>query len=558
MGRDPGADEGFTIIETVTALTLVMITMAAAVPFFISSFQAVARQRNQQNAVQLANMAIEQVRGLKGSSLLTGRSAIKVKQQFSAAPAIVQPYLAKTFASSDPLLGATATSGDDAAVPTETRTLLWDGVNFDRTIYVGSCDVRVSGDCVGYDPDKNPPSWLNTPDDLQFFRVVVLLEWNNRACGSGRCQYVTSTLVARAAEPTFDIYRPSPTGPKPQQTAVFYKGFDRSVELKVEGGQLPNTWSVVDPLPAGLTLAGNGFVTGATTAGPLIQDYRVKVTEAPPQERNVTFPVTFQIVLMPTVTVATTSSRAGDPVSVQATAANGWGTKTFTADGLPPGLDISDTGLITGTATADGTYPVTVTVTDENQVTGTTKFNYVVYPGLALAAVPDQTVALGSAVSISPVASGGYGTYTYAVTNLPVGVTPNTSTGVISGVATVPGRYLPAITVTDALGNKATQSFVLTITTTTLLSFTSPDPLAPDQTSPAGKQVNLKATDNGSVLGLSPRITATGLPPGLELNPSSGNISGKPDTPGTYVVTLTSANLLPPQTSVLTFVWTIT
>ncbi|SNY66515.1 putative Ig domain-containing protein [Paractinoplanes atraurantiacus] len=558
MGRDRGSDEGFTIIETVTALTLVVITLAAAGPFFIQSFQAVARQRNQQNAVQLANMAIEQVRALKGSSLLTDRSSAKVKAQFSAAPAIVQPYLAKTFPSSDPLLSATSTSGDDAAVPTETRTLLWDGVNFDRTIYVGSCDVRVSGDCVGYDPDKNPPSWLNTPDDLQFFRVVVLLAWNNKGCNAGRCQYVTSTLVARASEPTFDIYRPSPTGPDPKQTAVFYKGFDRSVQLKVEGGQLPNTWSVVDTLPAGLTLASNGVVTGATTAGLLNQDFRFKVTEAPPLQRNVTFAVNFQIVLLPTVTVGTTSSRVGDPVSVQAVGANGWGTKTFTAAGLPAGLSISDTGLITGTAATAGSYPVTVTVTDENQVTGTANFTYVVYPGLALAAVPDQTVAFGSAVNVTAVASGGYGTYTYAATGLPLGVTLNSSTGVISGVATVPGRYLPAITVTDTLGNKATQSFALTITTTTLLSFTSPNPLAPDQTSASGKQVNLKATDNGSALGLSPVITATGLPPGLTLNGASGNISGKPDTPGTYVVTLTSTNLLPPQTSVLTFVWTIT
>jgi subtilase family serine protease len=69
----------------------------------------------------------------------------------------------------------------------------------------------------------------------------------------------------------------------------------------------------------------------------------------------------------------------GASASLQITAADsGGGALTFSASGLPPGLSISSTGLISGTPTAAGTYPVTVTATDPAQVSGSAAFTITV------------------------------------------------------------------------------------------------------------------------------------------------------------------------------------
>jgi Ricin-type beta-trefoil lectin domain/Putative Ig domain len=50
----------------------------------------------------------------------------------------------------------------------------------------------------------------------------------------------------------------------------------------------------------------------------------------------------------------------------------------FTAAGLPPGLSISPSGVITGTPTARGYYPVTVRATDARGITGSAAFKWTV------------------------------------------------------------------------------------------------------------------------------------------------------------------------------------
>ncbi len=53
-------------------------------------------------------------------------------------------------------------------------------------------------------------------------------------------------------------------------------------------------------------------------------------------------------------------------------------TLTYTAAGLPPGLSISSSGLITGTPTAAGTSTVTVTATDSTGASGSATFTWTV------------------------------------------------------------------------------------------------------------------------------------------------------------------------------------
>ncbi len=71
----------------------------------------------------------------------------------------------------------------------------------------------------------------------------------------------------------------------------------------------------------------------------------------------------------------------GATVSLQVTAADSGGAAlTFAATGLPPGLSISTSGLLSGSPTAAGSYPVTVTATDATGASGSTTFTISVSP----------------------------------------------------------------------------------------------------------------------------------------------------------------------------------
>ncbi len=58
-------------------------------------------------------------------------------------------------------------------------------------------------------------------------------------------------------------------------------------------------------------------------------------------------------------------------------------TLTYSATGLPAGLSISSTGLITGTPTASGTSTVTVTATDTTGASGSASFSWTIGGGTA-------------------------------------------------------------------------------------------------------------------------------------------------------------------------------
>jgi cellulase/cellobiase CelA1 len=65
-------------------------------------------------------------------------------------------------------------------------------------------------------------------------------------------------------------------------------------------------------------------------------------------------------------------------VTVHATDSASGQTLTYTATGLPTGLSISSSGVISGTPTAAGTFGVTVTATDGTGATGTATFTWTI------------------------------------------------------------------------------------------------------------------------------------------------------------------------------------
>ncbi len=76
---------------------------------------------------------------------------------------------------------------------------------------------------------------------------------------------------------------------------------------------------------------------------------------------------TLTLTIIAPLTITTTALpevAQGQAYSFQMTASGGSGSYTWSATGLPAGLSISAGGLITGTPTVSGTFPVAFSVTD--------------------------------------------------------------------------------------------------------------------------------------------------------------------------------------------------
>jgi len=132
-------------------------------------------------------------------------------------------------------------------------------------------------------------------------------------------------------------------------------------------------------LPPGVSISSDGLITGAaTTPG----SYTVTVT---PSASSAVLPATVSFTwAVPGVVTPTSpgnlSTAAGTPVDTDMTAtdsASGYAL-TFSATGLPAGLSMSSSGVITGLPYTTGSYDVTVTATDSLGATGTTSFTWTV------------------------------------------------------------------------------------------------------------------------------------------------------------------------------------
>ena len=190
---------------------------------------------------------------------------------------------------------------------------------------------------------------------------------------------MTATLVSAASiEPVFTsvpgAQPPRPKTPGPQESI---QGDALTLQLASSGGVAPVTWSVVG-LPTGLTMTSGGRITGTPSAAGTYS-VTVTVTDAVGAKGSVTFPWTVKKKLTVTAPAAMTSTRGKAITPERLTATGGPPPYAWSATGLPPGLALgSASGIITGTPTTAGSYPVTVTVTDASDGAGTATFTWTV------------------------------------------------------------------------------------------------------------------------------------------------------------------------------------
>ena len=139
-----------------------------------------------------------------------------------------------------------------------------------------------------------------------------------------------------------------------------------STNLAATGGVTAYTWSLLTgSLPAGLSLSGAGVISG-TPAAAGTADFTVQVSdsESTPQTATAELSITVN-----QVTITTSSPPAGTTnVAYTATLAAAGGVTPYTwtllSGGLPVGLNLSATGVISGTPTVTGPSTFTVQVAD--------------------------------------------------------------------------------------------------------------------------------------------------------------------------------------------------
>ena len=190
----------------------------------------------------------------------------------------------------------------------------------------------------------------------------------------------------------------------------------------------------------------------------------VTVTDANGVSASATLPLTVTDSVDP-LAITTTSlpgGVVGSPYSANLGAEGGVQPYTWSATGLPAGLQISAQGQISGTPTAASTSRVTFTLTDATSTAVQTVLTISITTPLTVVtnALPNSVVAIPYGANV--VAQGGVTPYSWTATGLPSGLSISSS-GQISGTPTSAGTSSVNVRVTDDTGAQASRTLSLTI-----------------------------------------------------------------------------------------------
>ena len=311
-----------------------------------------------------------------------------------------------------------------------------------------------------------------------------------------------------------------------------------SATLQTAGGFPPITFSIIGgSLPPGISLSSSGVISGTPTSGGFynftVQAVDSLVGGVPPQTTSKAFSI-YVYAVITVAPAALPNVVVNSPFSIQLSASGGTGPYSFDFDyqsGEPyPWLNLTSSGLLTGTPPSTGNFPVSIYVYDQSESYAYKSYTLVVGPALSIttATLPDATA--NQPYSMTLAAAGGTSPYVFSIVqgSLPQQLTLS-SNGVISGTPLAAGSSSFTARVTDSAARTAERVFSLVVQ--------SPPVDFTPTTLPTGT-VNMpysaSFTPTGVESGYAFSAPSGGLPQGLTLS-STGTVSGTPTTSGSFL-----------------------
>ena len=313
-----------------------------------------------------------------------------------------------------------------------------------------------------------------------------------------------------------------------------------SAMLVAIGGRAPYNFQLISgsTLPAGLTLSSAGLISGMPTADGTTS-FSIRVTDANADTSQRSFTINVNSGTLSISSDQFSNGIVGNVYTSSLTATGGIPTYSFNllSGTLPQGLTFSPTGVLSGTPTLTGTFPIVVRLTDSSGATIQKSFNILI--GSSALAFTNTTLPMayvGQNYRANLQAAAGAQPYTFSIVSgsLPAGLTLD-SNGTISGTPTVAGQSTVTFRVTDASGGTAVNTLTIGAMQSAIsFGFTT----LPNAT--VGQPYNFTTAGNGT--GPFTFYILGGLPPGIFID-RFGNMVGVPTREGTYNVTIQTQNL---------------
>lgn len=392
-----------------------------------------------------------------GKVLIAGGFSVSTANRFvSTQQTEIYDPATSTFAVSGSLLSPRAEFS--AAVLPDGTVLLPAGLN-DAPVFVNSAETYNSSSGTSTATGRlSSASVLYALAPLQDGTVLI-------TAGDGLSGVGTDAEVYYSTAPLAPL---QVTTPSPLPAASLSLPYTQL--LLEQGGVGTLTWTVTGgSLPPGITLSSAGVLNGTPTAtGSFLFTAQVTDGSAPAKTTGSAFNLTVNGPIGLTVTTKDLPNGNIGISYFQILSAAG-GTQPYTwgviAGSLPTGLNLSNTGQISGTPTGSGTFNCVVQVTDSAGTTVFQSFTITTNAPLAIttASLPGSAPGLAYNQALSATGGAGSNVWSFVSGTLPPGITLS-NLGILSGTPTTTGSFTFAVNVTDLIGKSVSATYTVNIT----------------------------------------------------------------------------------------------
>ena len=297
------------------------------------------------------------------------------------------------------------------------------------------------------------------------------------------------------------------------------------------------TFTMEGDLPDGVALSEAGVLAGTPTENGIFT-FTIAADNGVSPDGTQSFTLT--VTEPPTITTANKTTFVVGTEESFTFAADGHPVSTFSATGgLPDGVTLSASGILSGTPApgTNGVYPLTVTASNGIVPDATQSFTLTIHEAPSITSSASTTFTVGTTGTFTVTATGNP-TPTFSTTgDLPTGV-QLTSAGTLTGNPSESGVFTFTIAATNGVGQAASQPFTLTVNEAPAII--SRDATSFDQGAPG----TFVVAASGYPL---PTFSHTGqLPNGVSLS-ADGVLDGTPTESGVFTITITATNGIVPN-----------